>query len=111
MHNELLVTRPAPPIAINAADNQFPVIVDFSERAFAVGAVHSCSKSSPLHGGDICPTLCLLRRSAIRELLPTNEGRAQVEPNTPEVIALSADLGRPADWAEAERLRVYRNHP
>jgi hypothetical protein len=38
-HDERLVARATPAIALNAADQYLTVIVDFSERALAVGAV------------------------------------------------------------------------
>ena len=38
-HEGFVAPRPAPEVALNAADEAFAVVVDFDQRAVAVGAV------------------------------------------------------------------------
>jgi hypothetical protein len=54
-HDERLIAWTPPAIALKAADQKFAVVVDFGERAMAVGAFHAAIRApSPLRGGASC---------------------------------------------------------
>jgi hypothetical protein len=96
-HEWSVTPRPAPAVALNAADEPLAVVVDLDERAMAVGAVrhrYRAGRKGPAVGSA---------------LTFHGSGCRQGEPNTPATALRTRGWERPeVRYAQSERLRRPR---